>query len=575
MILILLLFIALPEDLVFKTEQDIDLELILRDLEYLRKKPLDINRVSVEDLAQIPFLSLTQCIRIVEYRDRYGPFATLDGLSSVVGIDQWMIDIIRPYLTVGFKRIEVKKIVTRGRARSDLPVRDDSFLYYTRIGLSLEEHSIYAVTEKDAYESAFFDHYTVGLLVSEGVRKFAIGKYNLDLGAGVVLSSVGSFFRGTDYRVMVNERGLLPYTSTVENGGFFGGAFSDSLLVKYTLYYSNQKLDGRVDSLGFARSFDESGQHVDSLSLSRKDRINEEIYGYDVRYRRPDMLISNRTFFCSYTPAFAAVDSVQSFYGESFFITSVEFRYFGESFVVFSEVARSWKNHVGGLFGFGAAFPGIDLTVSGKYFPSGFYSPKGVEAVANRAGGTIDLRHHSQVIDVGLNLDMNNKIDEDTTKYDFRLYFSKRLGILDARVNFRRRYRAEEKDISGSEVLLRIKPVSFLFFDFRFEHKSVFNEMTESGIFGALELGLDFKRFDARVRYGVFDTDSYAARIYAYEIDLPGIVNNRMLYQNGQYGFAYVAIQPVHGIKVSAKYSAVSRDGETAKKMGGQVDCSF
>jgi hypothetical protein len=574
-IFVLLLFIALPEDLVFKTEQDIDLELILHDLERLRKNPLDINRASVEDLVQIPFLSLVQCIRIVDYRNRFGPFTNLDELSSVMGIDAWVIDVIRPYVTVGFKKIEVKRVTARGRVTSELPVEDRSFLYYTRIGVLLNDYSIHTVTEKDAYESAFFDHYTFGLLVEEGPRAFALGKYNLDMGAGAVLSSVGSFFRGVDYRLMVNERGLIPYTSTVENGGFFGGAFSDSLGVKYTIFYSNQKLDGRVDSLGFARSFDESGKHIDSLSLSRKDRINEEIFGYDVRYRRPEMLISSRTYLCNYTPAFATTDSVQNYYGESFFITSVEFRYFGESFMVFSEVARSWKNRVGGLFGFSAAFPGLDFTVAGKYFPAGFYSPKGIEAVANLAGGTIDLRHHSRIIDVGLNMNLDNRLNEDTTKYDFRLYMTKKLGILDARINFRRRYRAEEKDISGSEVLLRIKPVRFLFFDFRFEQRSVFEGATESGIFGALELGLDFKRFDARVRYGVFDTDSYAARIYAYEIDLPGIVNNRMLYERGFYGFVYVTYQPIRGIRVSAKYSAVNRDGETDKKMGGQVDCSF
>jgi hypothetical protein len=573
--LLFLFIITMPEDLVFKTEQDIDFELILKDLEYLRNHPLDINSAGVEDLVQIPFLSLNVCIRIVEYRQEYGPFRSLGDLSRISGIDRPLIDIIGPYLRIGLKKVEVKKITARARGTTELPVEDHSSEYYTRMGVSLDQYGLYTVTEKDPYEKKFFDHYAVGLLVDEGVRQFALGKYNLDLGAGVVLSSVGSFFRGLDFRIMMNERGLVPYTSTVENGGFFGAAFSDSLFVKYTLFYSNQKLDGRVDSLGFARSFDESGEHVDSLSLSRKDQINEEIFGYDLRYRGPNMLISSRTFFCSYDPTFATADSLARFYGEDFYITSVELRYFGESFVVFSEIARSWKNHVGGLFGFSAVFPYIDFTLSGKYFPTAFFSPKGIEAVANLTGGTVDLRHHSRVVDVGLNLTLENKIDEDTTKYDLRLNLSKRLGILDARVNFRRRYRAEEKDISGSEVLLRIKPVRFLFFDFRFEQKSVFGETVESGIFGALELGLDFKDFDARVRYGIFDTDSYAARIYAYEIDLAGIVNNRMLYDRGYYGFVYLAVKPIQGIKVSAKYSSISRDEDTDKKIGGQVDFSF
>jgi hypothetical protein len=574
-ILIFLFIITLPEDVAFKTEQDIDFELILRDLEYLQGHPLDINSAGVEELAQIPFLSLNVCMRIVEDRKGRGPFRSLSDLTRISGIDRALIEIIRPYVRVGFKKVEVKRAMARARVATKLPVEDQSAEYYTRTGVSLDEHGFYIVTEKDPYESAFFDHYAVGLVVDEGVRKFALGKYNLDLGAGVMLSSVGSFFRGIDFRVMMNERGLIPFTSTVENGGFFGAAFSDSLFVKYTLFYSNQKLDGRLDSLGFARSFDESGEHSDSLSLSRKDRINEEIFGYDVRYRRQNVLISNRAFFCSYDPAFATTDSLVRFYGEDFFITSFEFRYFGGSFVMFSEIGRSWKNHIGGLFGFSAVFPYIDFALAGKYFPTAFYSPKGIEAVANLAGGTLDLRHHSRIVDVGLNLTLDNKLEEDTAKYDLRLNLAKRLGILDARVNFRRRYRAEEKDISGSEVLLRIRPVRFLFFDLRFEQKTVFGETAEDGIFGALELGLDFEDFDARVRYGVFDTDSYGARIYAYEIDLPGIINNRMLYDHGFYGFVYLAVKPVPSIKVSAKYSSVKRDAATDTKIGGQVDYSF
>jgi len=449
MTLILLLIVALPEDLIFKTEQDIDFELILRDLEDLRRNPLDINQVTVEALARVPFLSLSQCIKIVEYRETRGPFRSLRDLLQISGIDRSLLEVLEPYLTVGLKVVELKKIAARSRVATGLPLEDRSAAYHTRLSVMLDEYRLSVVTEKDPFESAFFDHYAAGLLVDEGVRKFAIGKYNLDLGAGAVLSSVGSFFRGIDFRIMMNERGVIPYTSTVENGGFFGTAFTDSLFLTYTIFYSNQNLDGRVDSLGFARSFDDSGDHIDSLSLSRKDRINEEIFGYDIRYRSPNMLISNRTFFCRYDPAFATTDSLDDFFGEDFYISGLELRYFGGSFVMFSELARSWKNHIGGLFGFSTAFASYDFTLAGRYFPSAFYSPKGVEAEANHASGTVDLRHHSRIADVGLNLSLDNKINEDTTKYDIRLSFSKRLGILDARMNLRRRYREEENDISS------------------------------------------------------------------------------------------------------------------------------
>jgi len=572
MTLFFVLFFVLPEDVIFKTEQDLDFELILRDLEYLQKHPLDINIAGVEELAQIPFLTLNTIIKIIEHRKAYGSFASLDDLARVPDIDKALIDAVRPFLTVGVKKIEVTKIAARARFDTELPTKEQSVEYYTRIGATFGEYGVHVVTEKDAYEQSFFDHFAAGLLINEGRRKFALGKYNLDLGAGAVVSSVGSFFRGIDFRLMMNERGLIPYTSALENGGFFGAAFNDSLLINYTLFYSNQKLDGRIDSAGYARSLDESGLHIDSLSLDRKDRINEEIFGYDVRYRRSNMVVANRTYFCRYEPAFATTDSLSGFYGDDFFISSLEFRYIGESFVMFSEVARSWRNNFGGMFGFSAVFPFFDFTIAGKYFPVNFYSPKGIEATPNVAAGTIDLKHRSRFIDVGLNFALDNRIDEDTAKYGMKLSFEKRLGIIDARVNLRLRYRAEVRDISGSEVLMRIRPVRFVFIDVRFEQRSVYKEAVESGIFGALELGIDLKNIDVRVRYGIFNTDSYAARIYAYEIDVPGIVNNRMLYDSGQYGFVYVALRPFRMIKLSAKYSVVDRDETQESKFGGQVD---
>jgi hypothetical protein len=575
MILLLLLLASLPEDVLFETEQEIDFELILRDLEYLKGHPLDINSVETQELARIPFLTLNTVIKIIEYRKRRGPFKELDDLLQIPGIDKALVEAISPYLMVGVKKVEVKKIRIRARLEDELPVHELSSKYHTRVNAVIDDYGIYAVTEKDAYEQAFFDHYAVGLLIDGGSRKFAFGKYNLDLGAGALLSSVGSFFRGVDFRLMMNERGLVPYTSTIENGGFFGAAFSDSFFVKYTVFYSSQKLDGRIDSLGYAQSLDASGAHIDSLSLSRKDRITEEILGYDLRYRNENMVIASRSYLCNYAPVFSSVDSVAKFYGDGFLASSVELRYFGESFVTFGELSRSWQNRMGGLFGFSAVFPYVDFTVAGKYFPAGFYSPKGIEATPNSAAGTIDLKHHSRLIDVGLSLTLDNKVDEDTGKYDIRLNLEKRLGIASARINLQYRFRGEERDMSGSDVLMRITPVKFLFLDLRFEQKSIYEETTESGIFWAVEFGLDLERIDARFRYGIFDTDSYGSRIYAYEIDLPGIVNNRMLYNKGEYGFVYVSLRPIHAMKLGFKYSVVRRDENHDKKVGGQIDFSL
>ncbi len=575
MILFILLLAAVVDDVVFETEQIIDFELILNDLEYLRVHPLDINRAGVGDLAKIPFLSLNDAIKIVDYRAEHGPYASLDDLTNIPGFGRSLIDALAPFLAVRAKAAAVRRVNARARLQSSLPASRSSAECYTRTNILFDEYRVYTVTERDPYEDRFFDHFAAGLIIDEGKRTFALGKYNLDIGAGAMLSPVGSFFRGMDFRIMLNERGVVPFTSTAEDGGFFGAALSDSFLIRYTLFYSNQKLDGSVDSLGFARSLDPSGEHVDSLSLSRRDRINEEIRGLDLRYRSDDLLIAGRAYLCTYEPGFAAEDSTEDLYGHEFFMAGAEFRYFGDNYVIFSEIARSFRDRVGGLFGISTAFPFCDVNVCGKYFPRGFYSPKGIEAVPDRAGGTLDLKHHSSIVDVGFSLTLDNELDEDTAKQDLRLSFEKRIGMLDARVLLRRRYRGEAVDLSGSEVLLRLMAARYFFLDLRFEERTVYEEEAQRGLFVALEAVVDMKRWDARVRYGVFDTDTYASRIYAYEIDLPGVVNNRMLYYKGTYGFAYVSVRALENVKVTAKYSVVNREAVSDRRIGCQVDLAI
>lgn len=575
MTLLFLCLVCITDDIVFKTQQDIDLELIAEDIEHLLADPVDINRAGVEALARIPYLSPNDIVKIIDYRATHGPFNSIDELALVPGFDRAFVGVLRPFLTVAPKKIRLEQLNARGRAQAKLPAEESALKYYTKVQARAGQYTVSAVTERDPYESGLADYAAAGVLVDGGKRRFALGKYNLDLGSGAMLSPVGSFFQGIDFRIMLNERGVIPYTSTIENGGFFGAALSDSVYVDYTLFFSDQKLDGTVDSLGFARSLDASGEHTDSLSLDRRDRINEEILGYDLRYRVAGLLIASRAYACRYEPGFAAADSVTGFYGADFFITGLELRYFGGSHVAFGEIVRSWRDRLGGLFGFSAVFPFIDLNLAGKYFPAGFYSPKGAEVSANHAGGTLDLRHRSPVIEAGLSLNTDVRLDEDTARHDLKLTLARTIGILDARVNFRRRYRAEDVDLTGSEALLRLKAARHIFFDLRFEEKAIYNEGIERGVCFSLEAILDVGRLDARARYGIFDTDTYAARIYVYEIDLPGVVTNRMLYGNGDYGFLYLAYRPVQRARLSMKYSFVNREAVSDRHLGGQLDLIF
>lgn len=573
MIIFFLLSILYIDADIFETDEGRDYEILLRDLEILRDNPVNLNSASFDELIRIPYLSMTDCMKIIDYRKKYGYFDSARDLLKIPGFDHFHLEQIRPFITVKSKPFKIDKLTTRLRAKTVIPAQPGSTEYFTKSQCIFGEYNVYFVNERDPYENSLFDYWASGIIHKDDHRIFAFGKYNLDIGSGVVLSPLGSFFSTADFRILVKERGILPFTSVLENSGFFGAALSDSLFMSFTIFYSNQNLDGRVDSSGYGRSFDISGEHTDSASLDRKDRINEEILGYDLQYRFTDVLIANRTYLCSYNPAFICSDSITDFYGETFWITSIGIKYYSDALVLFSEVARTYKDRIGGLFGCIGFIPHFDIELAGKYFPAGFYSPKGVEANDNYYGGVLNITNHSRYLDCGIALTLDSKLDEDTVKYGLRVNVEKSFGVLHAKFQARCRYTSQTIDLSGSRVFIRLKPMKHLFFDLRLEEKYVFEADTiEKGIFGGLEMGIEIGKMRLRARYGLFKTDSYASRLFVYEVDLPGIVTNRMLYYQGDCGFLYLSFKPVDFLKLTGKYSTIKRDTLRQQQVGAQLD---
>jgi competence ComEA-like helix-hairpin-helix protein len=62
---------------------------------------VDINTASVQELQTVPGIDQTLAQNIVSYRDVNGPFASVDDLSKVQGMDQQKLDSIRSSVMVG------------------------------------------------------------------------------------------------------------------------------------------------------------------------------------------------------------------------------------------------------------------------------------------------------------------------------------------------------------------------------------------------------------------------------------------------------------------------------------------
>lgn len=62
---------------------------------------VDLNTADVEELASLPGVGDVLAARIVAYRERYGPFMTIDDLDAVSGIGPSLVERVRDLATAG------------------------------------------------------------------------------------------------------------------------------------------------------------------------------------------------------------------------------------------------------------------------------------------------------------------------------------------------------------------------------------------------------------------------------------------------------------------------------------------
>ena len=61
---------------------------------------VDLNRATVDDLDRLPGIGPVLARRIVEHRDRHGPFRTVDELLGVPGIGERSLERLKPFVRV-------------------------------------------------------------------------------------------------------------------------------------------------------------------------------------------------------------------------------------------------------------------------------------------------------------------------------------------------------------------------------------------------------------------------------------------------------------------------------------------
>ena len=315
-------------------EEEVDYEALYELLTELYQNPLDINRVSGEELAGTYLLSPPQIQAFLDHRSQSGVFLSLYELQSLPHWDSATLDIVLPFLTLETEKSSPKSFLERLRSeensyllfrhRRTLELRrgyqndstvnpssrylgdqNDLFLRFRiqhakdfSLGFLLEKDAGEALvwdpkTSRYGFNFASFHHtrYNLGKW-----KTLSLGDFQASFGQGLVFGAGFSLGKGAETVPTVRRStlGILPYTSSLESGFFRGIGITRQLgSWQSTLLFSSIGKDGRLatqlDAVGNSSqeltSLSQTGLHRSQSELSTKNQVRETNLGTNIQYQ--------------------------------------------------------------------------------------------------------------------------------------------------------------------------------------------------------------------------------------------------------------------------------------------------
>ncbi len=447
---------------------------------------------------------------------------------------------------------------------------------YTRYRFTYGNFVSWGVTaEKDAGEEFFkgsqkngFDFYSAHFSVRNigFVKSAVIGDYQVSFGQGLV-AWTGYAFGKTSFTVNTkrNALGIRPYTSVDENKYFRGAATTLKFgSLETSAFFSMRNRDANIaesDTVGTdieileVSSLQETGIHSTPAELADKHSLQEILYGGNVSFRKNRFSIGVTAIHSQYNAPLTRTLGLYNqfeFSAQQNTVVGADYNFIIRNFNFFGEAARSAN---GGLaFTNGVLIsmdPRLAFTINQRWFGRDFQNLHantfsestlpvnesaiyfGVQAKPHRK---ITLSAYYDMISYPW---MKFLIDAPSNAYDFLVQLN---FTPDKRTDMYVRYRHRDKftnandDESEIDYLIPVKQDNWRFnisypvgkswklknrIEYVMFHPE--NEVQQTGL--AIYQDVTFKKMGSPVsftaRYALFQTDSYDARVYAYENDVP------------------------------------------------------
>lgn len=303
-------FSRILEDQAIATEGNQQEEDVLQ-LDNLKRKKLNINHATAEELALFPFWNPLLTEQLLRYRKLLGNLENELELQAVPGFTQDLVRKLLPFITVA-QNITVKKDIIKSLktademllVRTSLPigiVDTTTFNPYFLLRYQLKsDHVLIGIlTEKDIGEKfyqgkkgiSFFSNF-MALQNLGKIRKCIIGDYLVNIGQGLVIWQ-GRPVRKTSLPLLVKREAaqIQPYKSTDENRYMRGIALETNLKrFKIMGFLSSNNLDAIIRSdttnqgIQYITSFSNTGLHRTEGELNGKNSVIVRSGGVAIDY---------------------------------------------------------------------------------------------------------------------------------------------------------------------------------------------------------------------------------------------------------------------------------------------------
>jgi len=616
----------------------------------LRDSPLDLNTATLEQLLHLPGVTNRIARLILAHREKAGRFRKKQDLLQVKNLDPGTAERFLPFVTVTApqqtQRLErAIHLSLRNRVHEfvDTPVGYQDGTYnsssqklYNRLLFSYGDGiSGGFLMEKDSGERNLSDLklFFVKLAFARQVE-VTVGNFLMEAAQGLVLWGPYGFSKGADTisPVQKRARGIRGFTAVDENAAFRGAALTlKTRNVFTTLFLSQQALDATRVSDDAVSGFVTSGFHRTELEQQKADVLAETSLGARLQIRLPyNLNLGSSAYFSRFSKTIAPPDAARrqfDFRGKENAVLGLDMDWSSRNTEFFAEAARSQSGGTaviaGGIMDYGR----LQLAVHYRNYQKDFHSFRGF-GFANSNGSTRNESGYylGVAYKAGHKTRFNAYLDifsrpwrtfslpAPSQGHDLLAQLSHSAGK-DLQLTFRMRTKTlqEMRDVKDAlnRTVRQLSAVQQDQFRFQLDYSATADVRLRSRIEfkqvrGALLSGygepepeegfLLYQEIHVRPapqlkissRWTFFETDSFDARLFQYEHDLPGMLTNRALFGRGSRWYLLIRYHPFSSMMLSFKFAETYRDdvtvigsgadqipGNRSRKFGLQLDLKF